>query len=95
MCSELDRPIGELATIEGIIAIIGPGKRYNDLGDFWQNVESMRNVPSVEAFEGVPFEVLDKIFPELERRLGSELKTHKISHMRGKAEDNTQSLPKQ
>lgn len=94
MCIDLDRPIGELDAVEGIIAAIGSGRRYKDLADFWQNVESMRNVPSVEAFEGVSFEVLNKILPELERRLGMELKTHRIGHMRGKAEDNIQRRPR-
>ena len=72
------KTIMEEATSEGIKAIIGAGKRYKDLGDFWTNVESMRNVPTVVAFEGISFEMLDKLLPVLERELGYEVKTAEI-----------------
>ena len=94
MCD--NRTILEMAVKEGIKFHIGQDKRYKDLGDFWQNVEAVRNIPTVEAFEGISFDLLDKLLPILERELGCEVKTHKIStnvgRMRGP--EQRQSLPK-
>ena len=88
MRGSLDEPVGELAAVEGIIAAIGPGCRYKDLADFWENVEQARGMCCTTAYEGVPFEDLDKILPTLEARLGVKLKTH-IGRVCGPAQQQT------
>lgn len=88
----MDKPVIELAAIEGIIAAIGPGMRYKDLADFWENAEHAKAMVGTTEYEGIPFDVLSKVLPELEKRLGVELKTHKIGRMQGP--EQVQSIPK-